>query len=643
MVCEPRLLFSTDEIGALIARREADEVGRDLFAELLAAANWCRKQPVLPQPEPGPERLFRDGPFTPGVSPYSDEYLLCHEAFEILTFAFERSVQQLSLAYRVTRDERWAQAAVAWLDAAMNAWQAWGPQSNRLDQFAVRVMNSTALGCDWLGEAVPAPLLAQCRRRVGECAQQCVEAWGESLGRCDPHQLGNHYWFNVGMLGMAALWLGQEEPSWGEVADRCGRQLERLSEWAIGPDGDYNDKPGYLLYAFRWALPFLMAWRQGGGPDVLSQPRFGAAAQWLCDMLVPGELNLMDTPWGYFDRWIYLLLAAKQGCGRAQRVGLNATDTPQVRHEPPWFRWMRNDAGWAYLFYDERVPATPPETLDLHPARWYRWSGWAVLDPSGTADTPTVVLHAGPASGKNYHNQGELLVSAHGDRLLQIPELPSWGYISEHRAIALLMSNLSGEVLTADGLGQASGHYPNEWPGAEVFGHAVTPPVGCIVSVDSGPGWSAVTADLSAAYQDFGFQGMWGVEVTPLPEWEGKRPDRLARFLRHILLLGNEWLILLDDIAPHLGQSVDLEWRFGTHATVTMPGPREALLETGRAALEARLLLPQDCRFGVERAHFSETGKYLTVKAPACARDTTLLLMMRLRRRAQGTGEPSAG
>jgi hypothetical protein len=642
MTREPRLLFTQAEIDALIARRKADAVGRDLFAELLAAANWCRKQPVLPQPDPGPDKLFREGPFTPGTSPYSDEYLLCHEAFEVLTFAFERSVQQMSLMYRLTGEERWAEGALAWLDAAMNSWQAWGPQSNRLDQFAVRIINSTALGCDWLGEAVPARLLAQCRRRVSECAEQCLGEWGASLDRSEPHQLSNHYWFNVGMLGMATLWLGFEEPAWREVADRCGRQLERLSEWAIGPDGDYNDKPGYLLYSFRWALPFLMAWHHAGGPDVVSRPRFGAAAQWLCDMLVPGELNLMDTPWGFFDRWIYLLLAAKQSCGRAQWVGLNTTDAPYVRHEPTWLRWMHNGPAWAHLFYDESVPATPPEALELEPGRWYRWSGWAVLEPDGSASTPTVVLHAGPASGKNYHNQGQLLVSAYGDRLLQIPEQPNFGYLSEHRAIAFLMSNLSGEVLTADGLGQASGHYPNEWPGVEVFGHALTPPVGQIVSVDSGPGWSAATADLTAAYQGFGFQGMWGVEVTPLPEWEGKRGDRLARFLRHILLLGTEWVILLDEVTPHLGQSVDLEWRFGTHANVTLSGPREALLETGRAALEARLMRPEDCAFSIQRAHFSETGKWLTVKAPGCTRDITLLLTMRVRRRGPGTGEFSA-
>jgi len=94
------------------------------------------------------------------------------------------------------------------------------------------------------------------------------------------------------------------------------RKLERLSEWAIGPDGDYNGQARLpaVLVPLGAALPDGLASR--GGPDVVGRPRFGAAAQWLCDMLVPGELNLMDTPWGFFDRWIYLLLAAKQRCGR---------------------------------------------------------------------------------------------------------------------------------------------------------------------------------------------------------------------------------------------------------------------------------------------------------------------------------------
>jgi hypothetical protein len=49
---------------------------------------------------------------------------------------------------------------------------------------------------------------------------------------------------------------------------------------------------------------------------------------------------------------------------------------------------------------------------------------------------------------------------------------------------------------------------------------------------------------------------------------------------------------------------------------------------------------PEDCAFSIQRAHFSETGKWLTVKAPGCARETTLLLTMRVRRRREGAEHP---
>ena len=640
MASEPHLFFTSSELADLIRRRKADAIGRQLFHELMAAANWCRKQPIPAQPDPGPDAFFKPEPFTPGESPYSDEYLLSHEAFEVATFAFERSVQQLSFAHLLTGEEQWAARAVAWLDAAMNEWQVWGPTINPLDQFGVRVMNTAALGCDWLGDALPEGLRDRCRERVTEFAGRCLAEWGKSLDRSEPHQISNHYWFNVGMLGLTALWLGEEDSSWRAVADRCGRQLERMCDWVIGPDGDYNDKPGYLLYAFRWSLPMLAAWHHAGGPDVLASPRLGAAAGWLCDMLMPGDLNLVDTPWGFFDRWIYLLLAAKHGDGRAQWIGLEATDAPVVRHEPPYFRWVRTDGVWPYLFYDETLPPTPPEAVDAPPARWCRSSGWALLSRDRTERTPTVLIHAGPASAKNYHNQGELLVSAHGDRLLQIPELPSWDYISEHRAIALLMSNLSGAVLVADGLGQASGRYPAEWPGNELIGHPVSSPIGRIVSVESGDGWSLATADVTPAYRSFDFQGLWGVTVAPLPEWEGRDGDRLARFLRHILCAGSEWIVLQDDIETHPGRLADLEWHFGTHAAVTLRRPAEATLEQPRAALDVFAITPAGAALSVQRAHFSDTGKWLTARLPRQQGGVSLVLAMRVRRRTQPTQAP---
>jgi len=638
---EPHLFFTSSELADLTRRRKADSIGRQLFYELMAAANWCRKQPIPAQPDLGPDVSFKPAPFTPGESPYSDEYLLSHEAFEVATFAFERSVQQMSFAHLLTGDERWAARAVAWLDAAMNEWQLWGPRANPLDQFGVRVMSTAALGCDWLGDGLPEELRERCRERVTEFAGRCLREWGESLDRPEPHQISNHYWFNVGMLGLTALWLGGKDPSWRGVADRGGRQLERMCEWVIGPDGDYNDKPGYLLYAFRWSLPMLVAWHHAGGPDVLSKPRLAAAAEWLCDMPMPGDLNLADTPWGFFDRWIYLLLAAKHRDGRAQWIGLETTDSPVVRHEPPYFRWTRTDGVWPYLFYDETLAPTPPEAVEAPPARQYRWSGWALLSRDRTESTPTVLLHAGPASAKNYHNQGELLVSAYGDRLLQIPELPSWDYISEHRAIALLMSNLSGAVLVADGLGQAGGRYPAEWPGNELIGHPVAPSVGRIVSVESGDGWSRVTADVTSAYRSFDFQGLWGVTVAPLAEWEGKEGDRLVRFLRHVLCVGPEWIILQDDIETRAGRPVDLEWHFGTHAAVTIRRPGEATLAQPRAALDVFLVRPAEAALSVRRAHFSDTGKWLTVRLFQHEGAISLVLALRVRRRTGPTQAPS--
>ena len=261
----PQLIFSSEELDDLRQRRKADPVGRQLFYDLMAAAEWCRKQPIPAEPEGGPDQTLKDGPVHPGETPYREDYLLAHEAFEVGTFAFERAVLQLSLVYALTGEHAWADRAIEWIDEVINRWPCWGPSAHQLDQFAVRIMNATVLGCDWLGEALSRPLRRLCRDRVSDYADRCLEIWGESLDQSQPGQLGNHYWFNTAMLGMSALWLGGEDARWREVADRCGRKLGELCDWAIGPDGDYLDKPHYLLYAFRWALPTLVAWQRAGG------------------------------------------------------------------------------------------------------------------------------------------------------------------------------------------------------------------------------------------------------------------------------------------------------------------------------------------------------------------------------------------
>jgi hypothetical protein len=640
MLPEPHLFFSPPELEDLVRRREADPVGRQLFYNQMAAADWCRRQPVMAGPDPGPAAHFKDRPLHPGESGYTDDYLLAHEAFEIATSAYERAVAQMALAYRLTGDRLWADRALAWIDAAMNEWPRWGPLAGDLDQFAVRVMQGTAIGCDWLADAMPESLRHRCVERVGEFAARCLDAWGPALDGSSG-ELHNHLWFNMGMVGLTALWLADADAAWRDVADRCGRGLARLCDWAIGPDGDYLDKPLFLMYAFRWALPTMFAWRRAGGGDVLAHPHIAASADWLCDMCHPGDWDLVDMRQPLLDGWILSLLAAEHRHGRAQWIALQQVDMPPIPCGATWMAWMCSGATFSYLFHDETVPAVAPDQVKLPPARWYRSSGWAVLSRDATADTPTVHLFAGPTSGKSFYNQGEVIVSAFGERLLEPPRLMESSYIEAHKSIAYTMSDLAGLVLLADGLGQASGHYPDEWPGNAALGREPLPPMARITAVEAGDDWCSATADLTGAYRDFSFDmGMWGFKVTPLPEGEDKSPDRLERFVRHVRLVGGEWLLITDDVAPHPGRPVDLEWRFTTNGAITFPSPDQATLEIGRAAMDLHILEPAGLSFAVMPAHTAERSEFLCIKAGAPDGPIRLVVVARIRRRSAAPMTP---
>lgn len=636
----PWLLFDANELRELSRRRRACPRGRQLFYDLMASADWARKQPIPPEPPAGPAERTKSH-VRAGESPYREDYLLVHEAFETVTAAYERAVLQCAFVYRLTGQQPWADRAIEWMRTAMHEWKNWGPGSNPLDQFAVRVLYGSVLGCDWLGEAAPDELLRACRQRAAECAARCVDEWGASdIDRTHPWQVSNHHWFNTAMLGMTSIWLGRQNDSardWRSVTARCAAQLGKLCEWTIGPDGDYLDKPGFLLYALRWALPTMVALHRAGHEDLLARPVFAAAARWLTDMLDPGDMNLMYYPSGLFDRWILFLLASRHRLGQTQWAAEQSSDAPMSLTFATYDEWFRSGSLWSYLFYDETLAAQPPDNEPPLAPRHYRSAGWVAMGAHLSAERPKVLFHAGPASGKNFHDQGHLLVSAFGERLLEIPQAPAYGYLSSHRALPYMMSNLSGHVLDADGLGQASGQYPHEWPLGKLVGHEVKPALGCIERVESGSGWAVTTADLTRAYQGFADQGLWGCTLIPPDEWRTKDKNRLRRYVRHIMLARQRWIIVQDEIETN--RPMDLEWHFGTHGQVEVDAPARATIRQGRAAIDVYLISPAEAQMSARRAHVTETGKFLAIRQPVQS-SARLLLVMHVRRSCEAPSPP---
>jgi len=572
----------------------------------LAAADWMLAYPIPPALDEGPPAMLKAVPPPPGVTPFSSDYLVAHEAYEIATFAYVRAAAELPFAFRATGQADYAQRAVAWVERFVRDMPHWGPQASGTDSFMPRAMGATALACDWLGDALPSPLRDQARRRVEQAFDQCAAEWDAGIARPHPEHVNNHWWYNLSLAGLAGLWLGRRD-----FALRLGEHFEQLIPLCIGPDGDYIDKPGYLLWAYRWAFPFWLALEQAGGPRLLDHPRVGASARWLVAMQAPGDLGWVDWPRAFHYPWIYLLLAARHRLPAVQWMGLALRERMSVRHDHAWVDVMCAGAEMNGQVYDESVPAIHPRADGSLGTRHYRATGWAALRETWDDRGVSAFLYAGPASGKNYHDQGQVTLLAFGQRVLGLPLLPFDNYLSAHIAAPFTMSNQSGYVATVDGVGQASGHYPHESPLVAEIGAVARPPLARLTAVESADGVTWASAELAAAYQDYSCEGLWGHPVQAQAQWEGLRKDRLARFTRRVSLVDGAWLVIIDHLEAHPGRPVRISLR---QTTVEMRIRQEAAyVDLNGDLAKARLWWWSDlpATLSVTPWHHSELGRML--------------------------------
>ena len=572
----------------------------------LAAADWMLAYPIPPALDSGPPDMLKAVPPPPGVTPFSTDYLIAHEAYEVATFAYLRAAAQLPFAFHATGHVDFAQRAVAWVEQFVRDMPHWGPQASGTDTFMPRAMCATALACDWLGDALPLSLREQARLRVEQALDQCAGEWGAGIARPQPEHVNNHWWYNLSLAGIAGLWLGRRD-----FALRLGEHFEQLIPLSIGPDGDYIDKPGYLMWAYRWAFPFWLALEQAGGPRLLDHPRVGASARWLVAMQAPGDLGWVDWPRGFNYPWLYLLLAARHRLPAVQWMGLALRERMSIRHDHAWIDVMCAGAEMNGQVYDESLPAIHPREDGQLRTRHYRATGWAALRETWDDHSVSAFLYAGPASGKNYHDQGQVTLLAYGQRVLGLPLLPFDNYLSAHAAAPFTMSNQSGYVAEVDGAGQASGHYPNESPLVAEIGALARPPLARLTAVQSANGVHWASADLAAAYQDFSCEGLWGRPVQAPPAWAGLRKNRLARFERRIALVDGVWLVIVDHLQSHPGQPVRISLR---HTTVEMRVSQAAAhVDLAGDLAKARLWWwsDQPAALTVAPWHHSELGRML--------------------------------
>ncbi|MCE5250969.1 DUF4962 domain-containing protein [bacterium] len=366
---------------------------------------------------------------------------------------------------------------------------------------------------------------------VKDSAAYAIHPWPE----WDEAFLQNHLWINSCGIAAAGLAIFDEDDEAGRwVAYTLDRYHHTMA--VLGDDGASHEGPGYWSYGVEWMLKFMYLARDLTGDDMYDHPWWRKTAMYRLYMGLPqNSWSYSNTTVDYGDSprydWYgadYMLraLAHEYRDGYAQWLA-DALDRANAEH--PIARWLN------LLWYDPSVKAIPPDGLptlrhfpdiDLVTAR-SDWSGDEsfVFFKCGPYIGHTAIREFTycPSSAHHVHpDTGNFMVFACGEWLIRDD-----GYRAKFTGYHNTLLIDSGEQLGGGG---------PIFNGAEPHGFQARPR---IIRAVSAPGFDHITGDVAEAY----------------PKAAG-----LRCFVRHLLFLKPDVLIVADDIA--LDMAHDLELRF---------------------------------------------------------------------------------
>jgi hypothetical protein len=173
-------------------------------------------------------------------------------------------VQALAIAYHLTLDRKYVERAWDELDAAAK-FKDWNP-SHFLD--TAEMTNAFALGYDWLYH--------QWSPEQRKAIREAIIKHGLNVGleaytaeKPAWWTRAEHNWNQVcnGGLLMGALAIADEEPKLASQIIREAVTRYPLALKHYGPDGAWNEGPGYWHYATRYTVPPLSAMESALGTD----------------------------------------------------------------------------------------------------------------------------------------------------------------------------------------------------------------------------------------------------------------------------------------------------------------------------------------------------------------------------------------
>ncbi len=374
---------------------------------------------------------------------------------------------------------------------------------------------------DWIGDKLPADLVAQAERDLGvKGAPACyatlygmkypdrVRGWSFHPEQSIPMTIDFRRWpiilnatnlkiIPTAALGMAAVWLQGRHPEaskWLEMS----RQSAQSFAIMYGADGSYDEGVGYWGYTtMHLAMLADVLHRRLGIDDrkLINYPgsvRFALsmASPTAGDLVVdPNEKSAYNAvPKGSLDPRHDLVNFGDGGTAIdvsvAAWVARNAND--------PLSQYVAQNTGvlkhyHAAFWYHHDLPATPP-TAALHDVRLN--NDWVISRTGWEAADTVVAFRSGGPANHEHADRNSVLFKAYGERLFNDPFKAA--YVPDHPRWVLRLTEGHTAVLIG-----GKGHQYHD--GSE--GTNSSWAFAKVVDYRTGAGWMTVTSDATEAYQ----------------------------------------------------------------------------------------------------------------------------------------------
>ena len=484
--------------------------------------------------------------------------------------------ETLAMAYLLTEDARYAHEAARLITVARD-WSTWVYEFHRgivADLGTAAALRHLGIAYDWAYQGMTQAEREACR----DTLSLGLNLWREGIqGDVWWNRSFRSNWCAVccggGALAAVAL-LGEYPHAAWVLSEAYPRIVSFLDEGGI--DGGWPEGTGYWGYGVSHAALLAEALKvlTDGEMDLFEHPYLRATWQFPLYMHCPpnGTINFADCGYGAPNRLLTLQLGIQTGNPHAV-----------------WYYRQRPGNGTLDLLWDTG-DLSKSDPADLPQSIHFTGIDWAALRSGWDGDATIFGLRGGN-NGENHGmlECGNFIVNSMGERLIVDHGATTYTheYFSGKRWDFYRANSHGSNVVLVDDMDQK--------PGRDAAGK--------ITQFLTTPAFDYLQLDATAAYPDF-----------------------VKLMQRRVVFIKPDLLVMLDTVKTDGERS--FEWRChpATQGEVSL-GAERMLVDSGRASLVARWLLPEDATVTAGQAEGEDY--HVSVKPVGKADEMRFLTVMR--------------